>query len=77
MEMSADEVLRRQKSAWDRARRDEEARNRLNRAEGSAEGEAKKSAEIAANLRKKGLPVTMIAEATGLGPEEIAALPEA
>jgi predicted transposase/invertase (TIGR01784 family) len=76
MEMSADEVLRRQKSAWDRARRDEEARNRLNRAEGRAEGEAKKSAEIAANLRKKGLPVTMIAEVTGLSPEEIAALPE-
>jgi predicted transposase/invertase (TIGR01784 family) len=73
MEMSADEIVRHQKDAWDRARRDEEARNRLNRAEGRAEGKA----EVALNLRKKGLPVSMIAEVTGFSPEEIAALPEA
>jgi DNA invertase Pin-like site-specific DNA recombinase len=63
MEMSADEILRHQKSAWDRARRDEEARIRM--------AEAKKSAEIAVNLLNEGLPVSMIAKVTGLSPEEI------
>jgi predicted transposase/invertase (TIGR01784 family) len=84
MELSEDEIFRLRKDAWDRARQDEEARNRLNRAEGEAigeargeaRGEAKKSAEIAANLLKKGFPVSVIAEVTGLSPEEIAALPE-
>jgi predicted transposase/invertase (TIGR01784 family) len=79
MEMSEDEAFRYRKDAWDRARQDEEARIRLNRAEGEAigeaRGEAKKSAEIAANMLKKGLTVSMIAEVTGLSPEEIEHLP--
>jgi predicted transposase/invertase (TIGR01784 family) len=69
MEMNEDEIFRLRKDAWDRARQDEEARIRM--------AEAKKSTEIAANLRKKGLPASIIAEATGLSLEEIAALPEA
>jgi predicted transposase/invertase (TIGR01784 family) len=89
MEMSEDEIFRYRKDAWDRARQDEEARNRLNRAEGRAEGEAigeargeargraEGKAEVALHLLKKGLSVSMIAEATGLSPAEIAALPEA
>jgi predicted transposase YdaD len=80
MELSADEIVRHQKDAWDRARRDEEARNRLaearGRAEGKAEGEAKKSGEIALNLRGKGISVDIIAETTGLTPDEIVALPK-
>jgi predicted transposase/invertase (TIGR01784 family) len=40
MEMSEDEIFRLRKDAWDRARQDEEARIRLNRAEGKAEGRA-------------------------------------
>ncbi|MDR3176931.1 MAG: PD-(D/E)XK nuclease family transposase, partial [Desulfovibrio sp.] len=91
MEMSADEIVRHQKDAWDRARQDEEARNRLNRSEGKAEGrsegeaigmakgeaigmtkgEAIGMAKVALNLLKEGLPIAMIAKATGLTPEEI------
>jgi hypothetical protein len=81
MELSEDEIFRLWKDAWGRARQDEEARSRLNWAEGEAIGEARGRtagrAEVALNLRKKGLPVSMIAEVTGLSPEEIAALPEA
>jgi hypothetical protein len=61
MEMSEDEAFRYRKDAWDRARQDEEARIRLNR----AEGEAKKSAGIAANMLKEGVPVSMIAKVRG------------
>jgi predicted transposase/invertase (TIGR01784 family) len=83
MELSADEIVRHQKDAWDRARQDEEARIRLNRAEGEAigeargraDGEARGKAEVALNLLKEGLPVSMIAKATGLSPEEIESLP--
>ncbi|MDR3175062.1 MAG: hypothetical protein LBU06_00790, partial [Desulfovibrio sp.] len=107
MEMSADEIVRHQKDAWDRARQDEEARNRLNRAEGEAigmakgeaigmakgeaigraegeaigmakgeaigraEGEAIGTAKVVLNLLKEGFPVSVIAKATGLTPEEI------
>ena len=53
MAMSEDEIFRLRKDAWDRARQDEEARIRLNRAEGKA--------EVALNLLKEGLPVGMIA----------------
>jgi predicted transposase/invertase (TIGR01784 family) len=77
MEMSADEIVRHQKDAWDRARRDEEARNRLAEARGRAEGKAEGRAEVALNLLQEGLPVSVIAKATGLSPEEIAALPAA
>jgi predicted transposase/invertase (TIGR01784 family) len=73
MEMSADEVLRYRKDSWDKARWDEAARMRLAKAEGRDEGKA----EVAVNMRRKGLPVDMIAEMTGLTPEEIADLPEA
>jgi predicted transposase/invertase (TIGR01784 family) len=69
MEMSEDEIFRLRKDAWDKARRDEEARSRL--------AEVRGKAEVALNLLKKGFPVGMIAEVTGLGPEEIAALPKA
>ncbi|MCL2304985.1 MAG: Rpn family recombination-promoting nuclease/putative transposase [Planctomycetaceae bacterium] len=41
------------------------------RAEGRAEGEANKAIEIARNMKKKGLDVPLIAETTGLSPEEI------
>jgi predicted transposase/invertase (TIGR01784 family) len=67
MEMSADEIVRHQKDAWDRARRDEEARNRLAEARGKAEGKA----EIALNMLQEGLPVSMIAKVTGLSSDEI------
>ncbi|MDR1489614.1 MAG: Rpn family recombination-promoting nuclease/putative transposase, partial [Desulfovibrio sp.] len=87
MEMSADEIIRRQKESWDKARWDEEARYRLNRAEGEAigeargraegkaEGKAEGMAEVAVNLRKAGLSVSVIAEATGLTIAEIESLP--
>jgi predicted transposase/invertase (TIGR01784 family) len=64
MELSADEVVRMQKDAWERARWDEAARIRTTKD------------EIAMNLRKEGIPVSVIAKATGLSPEEIAALSE-
>jgi predicted transposase/invertase (TIGR01784 family) len=38
---------------------------------GHAEGEAKKTLEIARNLKKMGMPVSQIAEGTGLSPEAI------
>jgi hypothetical protein len=63
MELSEDEIFRLRKDAWDRARQDEEARNHLNRTEGKA--------EVVLNLRKEGLPVSVIAKATVLSPEEI------
>jgi predicted transposase/invertase (TIGR01784 family) len=71
MELSEDEIFRLRKDAWDRARQDEEARNRLAEARGEARGEAKGRAEVALNLREKGFPVSVIAEATGLSPDEI------
>ncbi|MDR1490278.1 MAG: PD-(D/E)XK nuclease family transposase [Desulfovibrio sp.] len=71
MEMSADEIFRRQKDSWDKARWDEAARMRMSEAKGRAEGRA----EVAANLRKAGLTVSVIAEATGLTIAEIEALP--
>jgi predicted transposase/invertase (TIGR01784 family) len=40
-------------------------------AKGHAEGHAEKALEIARNLKKMGLPVSQIAEATGLSPEEV------
>jgi len=40
-------------------------------ARGRAEGEAQKAFEIAQNLKKKGLDMALIAETTGLSPEEI------
>jgi predicted transposase YdaD len=73
MEMSADEIVRHQKDAWDRARRDEEARIRM----GEARGRARGRAEVALNLREKGIPVDIIAETTGLTVAEIEALPKA
>ena len=42
--------------------------------EGRAEGQKEKSREIALNLRNTGMPVEIIAQATGLSVEEIAAL---
>ncbi|MDR0339191.1 MAG: Rpn family recombination-promoting nuclease/putative transposase, partial [Desulfovibrio sp.] len=71
MEMSADEIIRRQKESWDKARRDEEARMEL----AEARGEARGKAEIAANMRKEGLPVSVIAKVSGLTVAEIEALP--
>lgn len=44
------------------------------RAEGRAEGEKKKQEEIARNLKQLGTPEEIIIKATGLSPEEIAAL---
>jgi predicted transposase/invertase (TIGR01784 family) len=74
MEMSEDEIFRYRKDAWDRARQDEEARNRMAEAKGRAEGEARGTAKVALNLLKEGLPVSMIAKVTGLSPEEIECL---
>jgi predicted transposase/invertase (TIGR01784 family) len=42
--------------------------------EGEARGEAQKSAQIARNLKKRGLPIDQIVEDTGLSAEEIAKL---
>jgi predicted transposase/invertase (TIGR01784 family) len=75
MEMSEDEIFHHRKDAWDKARWDEEARNRLNRTEGEAIGEARGKAEVALNLLREGLPVSMIAKATGLSSDEIERLP--
>ena len=44
------------------------------RAEGIAEGRAEGRAEVARNLKRMGLPVDAIVQATGLTPEAIAAL---
>jgi hypothetical protein len=66
-EMSEDEASRYQMLAWDRARRDEEARIRLKRAEGEARGKA----EAALNQLIEELPVAMSAKVTGLSPDEI------
>jgi predicted transposase/invertase (TIGR01784 family) len=41
------------------------------RAEGKAEGRAEEKIEIARNMKKKGLGTSLIAEMTGLPPEEI------
>jgi predicted transposase/invertase (TIGR01784 family) len=71
MELSADEIVRRQKDAWDKARWDEASR--INSAK--AEGKAERAAEIAANMRQEGLPVSVIAKVTGLSLTEIEALP--
>jgi predicted transposase/invertase (TIGR01784 family) len=43
-------------------------------AQGVVQGEARKSAEIARNMKKRGRPVDQIAEDTGLSAEEIAKL---
>jgi predicted transposase/invertase (TIGR01784 family) len=71
MELSADEIFRHQKDAWDKARWDEAARMRTAEARGKAEGKA----EIALNMLKKGIPVDIIAEVTGLSSAEIEGLP--
>ena len=42
------------------------------RAEGIAEGQNLEKRQIAANLKKQGLPIEIIANCTGLSPEEIA-----
>ena len=42
------------------------------RAEGIAEGQNLEKRQIAANLKKEGLPIEIIANCTGLSPEEIA-----
>ncbi|MDR3073340.1 MAG: Rpn family recombination-promoting nuclease/putative transposase [Deltaproteobacteria bacterium] len=73
MEMSEDEITRYQKDAWDKARWDEEARMRKSKAEGVTETKA----EVAANMLKKGFPVSTIAELTGLALAEIEALNKA
>ena len=44
------------------------------RAEGRAEGEKLKAFEIARTMKSMGMPVEVVANATGLSPEEIAAL---
>ncbi len=41
-------------------------------AEGIAEGQNREKRQIAANLKKQGLPIEIIANCTGLSPEEIA-----
>ena len=41
-------------------------------AEGIAEGQNLEKRQIAANLKKQGLPIEIIANCTGLSPEEIA-----
>jgi hypothetical protein len=69
MELSADEIVRLQKDFWDKARWDEEARKR--------HAVAMRSAEIAANMRQEGLPVSVIAKVTGLSVAEIEALDKA
>lgn len=42
------------------------------KAEGIAEGQNREKRQIAANLKKQGLPIEIIANCTGLSPEEIA-----
>ena len=42
------------------------------RAEGIAEGQNLEKRQIAANLKKEGLPIEIIANCTGLSPEELA-----
>ena len=44
------------------------------REEGLAKGRAEERIEIARNMKAKGLPVDLIAECSGLSPEEIAQL---
>jgi predicted transposase/invertase (TIGR01784 family) len=73
MEMSADEIFRHRKDAWDKARWDEEARIRLNRAEGIAEGKA----EVALNLLKAGLSIGMVTQVTGLSSDALERLSNA
>ncbi|GHU29234.1 hypothetical protein AGMMS50256_13720 [Betaproteobacteria bacterium] len=77
--MSADEVIRAQKDSWDKARWDEAARKHhaeiRAKAEGKAEGKAEARTEVAINLLRQGLSSAVIADATGLSLEEIAALP--
>ena len=77
--MSADEVIRAQKDSWDKARWDEEARKHhaevRAKAEGKAEGKAEARTEVAINLLRQGMSRDVIAVATGLSLEEIAALP--
>ena len=44
------------------------------REEGLAKGRAEERIEIARNMKAKGLPVDLIAECSGLSPEEISQL---
>jgi integrase len=57
MELRADEIVRRRKDAWDKARWDEASRIKSAKAEGKVEGKA----EVAAKMRQEGLPASVIA----------------
>lgn len=71
------EALRYQKSVietgWIEGHADGRAEGRAEGiAEGIAEGQNLEKRQIAANLKKQGLPIEIIANCTGLSPEEIA-----
>jgi predicted transposase/invertase (TIGR01784 family) len=86
-ELSADELMREEQLAYEKANRDELARIHFEtekakaegiaegeakgKAEGIAEGEAKGKAEVARIMLQDGMQISLIAKFTGLAPEEI------
>ena len=72
--LSADDKARMLAEAREKARRDKEVYAKDAREEGREEGRGEGVREVARNLLKTGLSVELIAQATGLTRQEIAAL---
>ncbi|MDR2668325.1 MAG: Rpn family recombination-promoting nuclease/putative transposase [Desulfovibrio sp.] len=79
-ELSADELMREERLAYEKARRDEAARlyyaTHNGEARGRVEGRAEGKAEVARAMLKAGMPISQVAELSGLAVEEIEALKE-
>ncbi len=72
--LSADEEARRLAEYEEMARRDEADRQKGAYKEGRQEGRQEGILEVARNLLRDKMPVTVVSKATGLSPDEIARL---
>jgi predicted transposase/invertase (TIGR01784 family) len=70
-ELSADEQMREEQRAYEKACRDESARIYWASKRSDAEGEARGIAKVARSMLHEGMEVGLIARLTGLTPEEI------
>ncbi|MDR2669645.1 MAG: Rpn family recombination-promoting nuclease/putative transposase [Desulfovibrio sp.] len=79
-ELSADELMREERLAYEKARRDEAARlysaTRDGEARGEARGEVRGRAAVALSMLQEGMPLSQVARLTGLAVEEIEKLKE-
>jgi predicted transposase/invertase (TIGR01784 family) len=73
-ELSADEAIRMQYEAREKALRDDKARMNYARSEGIDEGKEERNREIALSGLKKGYDINMIMDLTGLPLTEIISL---